>query len=69
MHCDEHATLLFEYQKCTDVYKLSVKRLTEREVAIPQVEFALLWKLADLAEQKCESARRTILLHIEEHDC
>lgn len=69
MHCNEHATLLLEYKTRTDVYKLAVRKLTEHAVGIPQVEFMLMWKLANLAEQKCEATRRSLLQHIEDHDC
>ena len=69
MQCDEHAALLLEYQETLDAYKTAIKKLKEHTGAIPQVEYMLLWKLADLAQKKCETARQAVWQHIVDHDC
>ena len=46
MACPEKAFLLAEYDEAVRAYTDSVLELTNHVASIPQVELALLWKVA-----------------------
>lgn len=69
MWCDDHRSLLQKYQTTTATYADMVEKLQAHARNIPQVEFMLLWELAERARQRCEAAHRLLHRHIEEHGC
>ena len=69
MACQEKDTLLMKYQTAVEVYSSSVAGLSDAARSIPQVEFVLLWKLAENTRVICQDAQRTLQRHIAEHGC
>lgn len=69
MVCPEQVSLLTSYQKAVRGYTEAVCRMKDHVRGIPQAEFMLLWKFAERAKEKCESAQRCLQKHIAEHGC
>ena len=69
MACREKAFLLAEYDEAVRAYTDSVLELTNHVASIPQVELALLWKVAYHAKEQCDAAQRILQQHIAAHQC
>ena len=69
MACQEKAFLLAEYDEAVRAYTDSVLELTNHVASIPQIELALLWKVAYHAKEQCDAAQRILQQHIAGHQC
>ena len=69
MVCKEKDALLTKYQLAIHVYTESVTALRNGVASIPQVEFNLLWELAQNLRDLCGKAHKTLQEHIAGHGC
>jgi hypothetical protein len=69
MRCQERSDLAAEYQAAVSAYTDAVARLREHTLAIPQIEYELLWKMAEVCRKQSQEAYRRLAGHIGEHGC
>jgi hypothetical protein len=69
MSCEEKSVLLEKYQRQVRAYSDAVINMRAHSASLPQVEFQLLWDLANGAYQLCEETQRRLQQHVVEHGC
>ena len=67
--CEEKSTLFEKYNFEVREYSEGVIRLRDLVRAIPNVEFMLLWDIADRIRRRCEATHRELQRHVREHGC
>jgi hypothetical protein len=69
MRCQERSDLAAEYQAAVSAYTEAVARLRDHTLSIPQIEFYLLWKMAEVCRKQSQVAQCRLADHIAEHGC